>query len=168
MGTVTQRHFSRDECCLPIKYATLADRKYWESTLYNISKTGMYFESVRALNPDSNIKIIMPKQSRSTAGSRWYHFYLGQIIWCRRIRGKSGPCYGYGVRLSKCGQKEDGGDAQAICQLCDMCNEPAPCDEINTIDDHVYLCTPCYARFDSLPDGHFKNSIIRILKGNVI
>ena len=168
MNTISQRHFSRNDCCLPIKYATLKDCKYSKSTLYNISKTGMYFESARKLKPKSNITIIMPKRSLPAAGSGWFHYYLGQIIWCRRIQGESGTCFGYGVRLSKCGQQEDGEDAQEICQLCDMCNTAAPCDEIKIIDDHIYLCTACYTHFNSLPDGYFKNDVIRFLKGNVV
>ena len=168
MDAVSQRHFSRSDCCLPIKFARSEDRHYCESTLYNISRTGMYFESAEAVRPQSNVQIIMPKPSPSAPESGEYQYYAGQIMWCRRVQGKSGACFGCGIRLSKCGQQADGEDAHLICQLCDMCNEATPCDEIETIDCHIYLCPSCFSYLSALPDGQLKSAVIRFLKGNVI
>jgi hypothetical protein len=144
------------------------EEKHLKATVENISKTGMYFTSRQALRPDEHIRIFMPGYSLPTRGPDNDPIYLAQIVWCLDTqKGQSGISRS-GVRLLKSGQDRCGADWQTIRQVCDLCNEPTPCTEVEKIADSVYLCPQCYRYFLSIPEGHPRMSITNQLIGNVL
>ena len=153
---------------LPIKYS-FGDRKdFLDAIVYNSSQGGMYFEPTQPLPPDSNVQIIMVNYTPGGQGPEAYRVYDTQSRWCRKIPGTVPERYGVGVQLLAKSRELNGSDTEKINQSCEMCGQITARDEVCTIDGCIVLCDSCFEHFQSLPPGHAKKTIKRLLDGNVI
>ena len=68
MTVLLKRVYSRDPYEAPIMYTNYDTENYYHAKMYNTSLNGMYFESERALQPESDICIKMVTHSSEEPG----------------------------------------------------------------------------------------------------
>lgn len=168
MTTTTRRAFPRIYYEAPIKYAYDKGSHYFDATMYNSSKSGMYFEPDRSFQPESKVYIVMINHSPFNYGPEAYRSYKGIIKWCGEMPRNNDFCYGVGVQFLTKSHEVFEADIQGINRECDLCGGMTPYEEIQKTKDFVCLCQYCFKHLESLPKGKIKEAIERFLIGNVI
>jgi hypothetical protein len=170
MSTLKKRAYPRKNYEAPIMYTNYDMENYRPAKMYNTSLNGMYFESGRALQPESDICIKRvthlseaPELEVCKACPCW-----GRVKWCEKINKSGISCYGIGLQYLAKSHTVDGGKVHGLSCLCDLCDEKVASDEILEIEDHVCLCHSCFNYFEDLPEGKIKEGIKEFLIGNVI
>ena len=164
----TKRSHLRSNQELPIRYSCGDREDFLDAMVYNTSKGGMYFEPARPVPPDSNVQIMMVNYTPGGQGPEAYRVYDTQTKWCRKIPGTTPARYGVGVQLLAKSREIRSGNIEKINQSCEMCGQMTAREEVCTIDGCINLCDSCFEHFQSLPPGHAKKTIKRLLIGNVI
>ena len=93
----TQVEFRNSERFRHESLIMLEDRSFGYpsfAVMCNVSKTGMYFESVFELQPGTNINIKIDEPSPKTS----QNFCCAQVIWCEELEDNSNFRYGIGVK----------------------------------------------------------------------
>jgi hypothetical protein len=164
----SKRLYPRNDCRAAAVFTMTGGSDYAACRILNCSKNGLYGESGEAVAPEADLDVIMPGYTPSACGPERFQFYETRCAWCRPIPDSEHPCYGFGLRVIKRGHQKGGTDAEPICQTCDLCASAIPCDEVRRIDDLVYLCPVCHRHVQSMPPGHLRRSMRRLLMGNVV
>jgi hypothetical protein len=136
--------------------------------MYNSSKGGMYFETNRALQLDSNINIAIENLPPVLSDRQILKHCTAEVRWCRKLSSADPPRYGVGARvLTKCDEVSKA-SIHGINLECDLCGEIASYKECHQSDDLVCLCSCCFRHLETLSEGEIKESIRRFLTKNVI
>ena len=168
MTAQTKRAFTRTRHEAPIRYGYENTDRYFDSKMYNSSKGGMYFETAHALKLDSNINIAMENFPPVLSDRQILKHCTAEVRWCRKLSSADPPRYGVGARvLTKCDEVSKA-SIHGINLECDLCGEITLSKECHQSDDHVCLCSRCFARLETLSEGEIKESIRRFLIKNVI
>ena len=167
MGTHSKRP-SRTSYEAPIQYFHSQSDHYYNSRMYNYSEGGLYFESFKALAPDSKINIIMPNYSPDTSGPEAFHSYLAEIRWCQDRSDPKLSRYGVGVRILERSHSRHPHTEPQKRQFCDLCGKRFDAASICLMDGSICLCPLCFEHLDSMPEDHIKSDIKRLLIGNVL
>jgi hypothetical protein len=168
MSTIKQRAYSRKTYEAPIMYTNYDTENYFSAKMFNSSLSGVYFESERALQPESDICIKMVPQLSEAPEPELCRACRARVKWCEKINKSGISCYGIGVQYLAESHTVDGGKVHGLTSSCDLCGEKVPSDEILEIEDHVHLCHCCFNHFEDLPEGKIKEGIKEFLIGNVI
>ena len=168
MSELQKRVHSRDALEAPIMYTNYDTENYCPAKMYNTSLNGMYFESERALQPESDICIKMVTHSSEEPGSEACKAFRARVKWCEK-RNKGGiSCYGIGIQYLAKSHTVYGGKVHGLKCSCDLCGEKVPSEEIFELEDPVYLCSSCFNYLEDLPEGKTKESVKEFLIGNII
>ena len=168
MTTLLKRVYSRNPHEAPIMYTNYDTENYYNAKMYNSSLGGVYFESERALQPESDICIKMVTHSSEESGLEDCKDCRARVKWCEK-RNKSGiSCYGIGIQYLAKSHTVCGGKVHGLSCSCDLCGEKVPSEEILESEDLVYLCSSCLNYFEDLPEGKIKESVKEFLIGNII
>ena len=168
MSTLTKRFYSRTAHEAPIMYTNYDTENYYHARMYNSSLGGVYFESERALQPESDICIKMVTHPSEEPGPEAIKACRARVKWCQR-RNKCGiSCYGIGTQYLAEGHTLYGEKVHGLSCSCDLCGEKVPSEEILENEDFVYLCHSCFNYLADLPEGKIKESIKEFLIGNVL
>jgi hypothetical protein len=170
MSTLKKRAYSRKTYEAPIMYTNYDTENCCPAKMYNTSLNGMYFESERALLPESDICIWRVTHLSEALEPEVCKDCLcrGRVKWCEKINKSGISCYGIGVQYLAESHTVDGGKVHGLSCSCDLCGEKVATDEILEIEDHVCLCNSCFNYFEELPEGKIKEGIKEFLIGNVI
>jgi hypothetical protein len=93
-----RREFERSEHTVAIVYAYHNSDKFYKARMRNYCKTGMCFESACAIDPGSDIYIMMEDFLSDTASSEIYDGYLAKVLWCQQLAGVDPSLFKIGVR----------------------------------------------------------------------
>jgi len=168
MTAQTKRAFTRTRHEVPIRYGYENTPRYFDSKIYNSSQGGMYFETDHALKLDSNINIAIENFPPVLSDRQILKHCTVEVRWCRKLSSADPPRYGVGARvLTKCDEVSKA-CTHGINLECDLCGEITSYEECHKSDDHVCLCSRCFARLKTLSEGEIKESIRRFLTKNVI
>ena len=168
MTTLHKRAYSRNPHKAPIMYTNYDTENYYNAKVYNSSQGGVYFESERALQPESDICIKMVTHSSEEPGSEACKAFRARVKWCEK-RNKGGiSCYGIGIQYLAKSHTVYGGKVHGLSCSCDLCGKKVPSEEILEIGDLAYLCSSCFNYLEDLPEGKTKESVKEFLIGNVI
>ncbi|MBW2429776.1 MAG: PilZ domain-containing protein [Deltaproteobacteria bacterium] len=164
----TNRVYSRSAHEAPILYTTYDTENYYHARMFNSSLGGLYFESERALQPESDICIKMVTHPSEEPGPETFKACRARVKWCQK-RNKSGIfCYGVGIQYLAKSPTVYGEKAHGLGCSCDLCGEKVPSGEILENEDFIYLCRSCFNYLAGLPEGNIKESIKEFLIGNVL
>lgn len=163
-----RRIFPRLKYEAPIRYAKLTRDHYYESRIYNFSKGGIYFQPDSAIEPESEVGIVMENYSPGIFGPEAYRFYLVRIKWCGEISDTNYTHYGAGAEIMAKSHEVMMGEFHETHYACDLCGRLMCSADLHKVEDSVFLCSCCHAHFKSIPDGHLKKCIKRFMTGNVI
>ena len=114
MDNPSRRLFPRRTCRIPVRYQVGDESTFWEATVCNRSKTGLYLIAGELLPPQANIRIVIPADSPETADHREYPCYFGQTVWSRLLRKAPLPQTACGVHLLRRRDTAAGEDVRAI------------------------------------------------------
>ena len=170
MSTSNKRAYSRKTYEAPVMYTNYNTENYYTAKMYNSSLSGVYFESERTLQPESDICIKMITQLSEEPEPDVCKAYpcRGRVKWCKKIHKSGISCYGIGIQYLAESHTVDGGKVRGLGRLCDLCGEKVPSEDILEIEDFVYLCNRCFQYLGGMPEGKIKESIKEFLIGNVI
>jgi hypothetical protein len=146
MSTLQKRAYSRKTYEAPIMYINYDTENYCPAKMYNPSLNGMYFESQRALQPESDICI---KSVTHLSEEPEPEVYEGcpcraRVKWCEKFNKRDIPCYGIGIQYLAESHTVDGAKVHRLSCSCDLCGEKVHSEEILEIEDFVHLCNSCF------------------------
>jgi hypothetical protein len=96
IGNERRKH-ERIQCETPILHNTSPADFFYKGTMYNFSKTGLYFESNEDLLPGHEIAISIKKPPQQFLKKSHQYFDV-KIMWCFEIQGSSHQV-GYGAKI---------------------------------------------------------------------
>ena len=146
-----------------IMWADFNTENYHHAKTCNCSHGGMCFETDYAPKLTTNIRIKTLNYLPNTNGPEAYKFYEAKVKWYRDLPTIDKPHYGVGVQYLIKSHKVEGPNYP-----CSLCGDNISYGKIHCIEEFVYLCSPCFKHYQSLPDGMIKKSVMDFLIGNVI
>ena len=97
-----KRLSKRYNCASTIKWSHFNTQNCYPASAMNFSKTGLYFESTRAVDPGSTILIRteeFPSENSNSDGQAYLRtICLAEVKWCRELEGTSVTLYGVGAK----------------------------------------------------------------------
>jgi hypothetical protein len=168
MTAFTERTFPREHQKAHVKYAEVNVDNYYDCLMCNYSKGGMYLESLHPSPPESDICIVMQNYCPAERGPESFKAYIATVKWCEQITTAEMFRYGFGVQIYARSHKATTNDPEVLLHPCDYCHNLFTINFIHRADDYVYLCTTCLNHFQIIHNQETKDSIERMLIGNVI
>ena len=92
-----RREYKRFSCDTPILHNTSPPDFFYQGTMYNFSKNGLYFESNEDLLEGVEISISINKPLQQFA-KKPHQYFDAKIIWCQKLMD-SAYQVGYGAKL---------------------------------------------------------------------
>ncbi|MGD9017199.1 MAG: PilZ domain-containing protein, partial [Desulfobacterales bacterium] len=144
MEQPSQRAYHRHTVDIPFQYRLSESEPFRISRLINISESGLYFESERAMASNLTIEVLTSNLPEETCVT--HLGCLARIRWRRVFERHRRRCYGFGVQFL--------GETSLLPYLpppgkmnrCDLCDEKGAADSISIANGMLCLCIPC--------DGH--------------
>ncbi len=93
-----KREYERYNLETPIVYAFQDTDEFNRARLCNYCKGGMCFEVFDALEPGSDIYIMMENFSPDAVGVEFYDGYLAEVRWCRKLPRDNNEQFIVGVK----------------------------------------------------------------------
>ena len=97
-GTENKREYERFDLSAPMVYAYHDSDLFYQAQLCNYCKGGMCFLSGNALEPGSDIYIMMENFATDSVSAEFYDGYLAEVRWCRENAPENSTEYKVGVK----------------------------------------------------------------------
>ncbi|MEE9496108.1 MAG: PilZ domain-containing protein [Desulfobacterales bacterium] len=85
----------------PIVYAYQDTDHFFQAVMCNHSNEGMCFKTSEAVDPGSDIYIMMENYSPDTIDADLYEGYFAEVRWCQQLPAHKVPGYHVGVKYYK-------------------------------------------------------------------
>ena len=92
-----RREYKRFSCDTPILHNTSPPDFFYQGTMYNFSKNGLYFESNEDLLEGDEISISINKPLQQFA-KKPHQYFDAKIVWCQKLMDSTYQV-GYGAKL---------------------------------------------------------------------
>ncbi len=158
MDSMNRRTDPRIPYLADIQYAPPEADTCLKSRMYNYSKNGMYLESPQSLPPGATIEIYKKDPSSGVYGPETYQCFVGDIRWCRKVRGKKRPRYGIGVRFMERRHTDSTAGERVMCDYCGVLTHASEC---RSIEGAARFCRACRTHLESLPEKKLREFIHR-------
>ena len=168
MQTQSRRKSERHPSEAPVQYIYRQPDCYYNSQIVNYSEDGLYFRSFQPLEPNSQIRIIMPNYSSGASGPEAYQSYMAAVRWCQKISDDKLPQFGVGVEILEKSHERLANTGPQARQTCDGCDTELQAASVCRINGSICLCPDCFDRLEKIPEGKVKSDIKRILDGNIL
>jgi hypothetical protein len=96
-----RRVFERYDNDAPIVYAYHDTDRFFQAVMCNYSIEGMCFQTSKAVDPGSDVYIMMENYSPDTVHADLYEGYFAEVRWCQQLSSPAPPRYQVGVRYYK-------------------------------------------------------------------
>jgi hypothetical protein len=96
-----RRVFERFDTAAPIVYAYHDTDQFFKAVMCNYSHEGMCFKTSKAVDPGSDVYIMMENYSPDTVHAELYEGYFAEVRWCQRLASHEVPGYQVGVKYYK-------------------------------------------------------------------
>lgn len=93
-----RRVFERQGNDAPLIYAYHNSDKFFHAIMCNFSKDGMCFETPDAIDPGSDLYIMMENYSPDTIQAEHYEGYFAEVRWCCPLPDPQASGYRVGVK----------------------------------------------------------------------
>jgi hypothetical protein len=97
-GTENKRQHERFDLSALMVYAYHDSDLFYQARLCNYCKGGMCFLSGNALEPGSDIYIMMENFATDSVSAEFYDGYLAEVRWCRKNAPENSTEYKVGVK----------------------------------------------------------------------
>jgi hypothetical protein len=119
MPTESKRKFERSQCEAPIQFLPSQPDRYYNSSIFNYSEEGLFFESMQPLELDSQIRILMPGYSPQASGPEAFQSYTAAVRWCQKVSDEKSSQFGVGVEILEKSHDRLAHIATPVSQTCD-------------------------------------------------
>ena len=96
-----RRVFERFDIVAPVVYAYHNTDQFFHAVMCNYSHEGMCFKTSKAVDPGSDVYIIMENYSPDTIHAELYEGYFAEVKWCQQLPSHEVPGYQVGVKYYK-------------------------------------------------------------------
>jgi len=96
-----RRVFERYDNDAPIVYAYHDTDRFFQAVMCNYSTEGMCFKTSKAVDPGSDVYIMMENYSSDTVHADLYEGYFAEVRWCQQLSSLEVPGYQVGVKYYK-------------------------------------------------------------------
>ena len=96
-----RRVFERHDNDAPIVYAYHDTDRFFQAVICNYSIEGMCFQTSKAVDPGSDVYIMMENYSPDTVHADLYEGYFAEVRWCQQMSSPAPPGYQVGVKYYK-------------------------------------------------------------------
>ncbi len=96
-----KREYKRYDLKAPIIYAYQDSDQFANAQMCNYCEGGMCFEACNAIEPGSDIYIMMENFSPDAIDAEFYDGYLAEVRWCRKIPLDNNEEFIVGVKYYK-------------------------------------------------------------------
>lgn len=93
-----KREYERFDLDASMIYAFQDSDLFYQARMCNYCKGGMCFVSDNAIEPGSDIYIMMENFAPDDVGAEFYDGYLAEVRWCQKIRPKDVDMFKVGVK----------------------------------------------------------------------
>jgi len=93
-----KREHERVDLNASMVYAFHDSDLFYQARMRNYCKGGMCFISGNALDPGSDIYIMMENFSPDDVGADFYDGYLAEVRWCQKLRSNEADEFKVGVK----------------------------------------------------------------------
>jgi hypothetical protein len=168
MSATIQRACQRTAHQVPIKYALLDTNRFHPTRTYDVSSSGLCYETHEPLKPGTDVCIVMENYAPGSSGLEGYLSYVATIRWTHLISSNGTERYAAGARFITCSHDLITAEAQLPQHLCDLCGTRMPLNRIDTTNAGAQLCAHCKKHFNSIPSDKIRRCVERFMVGNVI
>ena len=99
--TGERRVFERYDIDAPLVFAYHDTDEFFQAVMCNYSNEGMCFNTSEAVDPGSDIYIMMENYSSDDLHAELYEGYFAEVKWCRRLQTQEVSGYRVGVKYYK-------------------------------------------------------------------
>ncbi len=96
-----KRKYKRYELKTPVIYAYQDSDQFTKAQMCNYCEGGMCLEASNAIEPGSNIYVMMENFSPDTIDAEFYDGYRAEVRWCRNISLEINKEFKVGVKYYK-------------------------------------------------------------------
>ena len=96
-----RRVFERYDNDASIVYAYHDTDRFFQAVMCNYSTEGMCFKTSKAVDPGSDVYIMMENYSPDTVHADLYEGYFAEVRWCQQLPSLEVPGYQVGVKYYK-------------------------------------------------------------------
>ena len=96
-----RRVFERFDNDAPIVYAYHDTDHFFHAVMCNYSNEGMCFITAKAVDPGSDVYIMLENYSPDTVHAELYEGYFAEVRWCQQMSSLEVPGYQVGVKYYK-------------------------------------------------------------------
>jgi len=96
-----KREYKRYDLKAPVIYAYQDSDQFSKAQMCNYCEGGMCFEACNAIEPGSDIYIMMENFSPDTIDAEFYDGYRAEVRWCRNISLENNKEFKVGVKYYK-------------------------------------------------------------------
>jgi len=96
-----KREYKRYDLKSPVIYAYQDSDQFSKAQMRNYCKGGMCFEACNAIEPGSDIYIMMEDLSPDAIDAEFYDGYRAEVRWCRKISFDNNEEFIVGVKYYK-------------------------------------------------------------------
>jgi hypothetical protein len=96
-----RRVFERYDNAAPIVYAYHDTDHFFQAVMCNYSNEGMCFKTSEAVDPGSDIYIMMENYSPDALHADLYEGYFAEVKWCQQLQPHEVAGYHIGVKYHK-------------------------------------------------------------------
>jgi len=164
----TQRAHQRIAINTPIQYAPSQSDDFRSSRLLNFSEGGMCFQTVQQLEPLEEVSIIVKNYDPGQFGPQGYRSYLTRVCWIQPLSALKSGRFATGTRIIARSHEVLTQLTRRDFKNCDLCGLLMTVHQLKSIDAGVHLCEACHQFYLSIPEGSLRQSLKRLLLGNVV
>lgn len=161
-----RRSCPRDNLKVPILISENMDGNYFNATMFNQSRSGMYLATPQPLDCESGLYVNMLQ----SVDNHIYRGFFGRVKWCRELKRSDDieDHFGVGIHfVIKSHQYFGGIGCMSEC-CCDICGAKMSFQKMIKTREFVLECPNCYSTLERYPDGSLKSSINNYLMGNIM
>jgi hypothetical protein len=96
-----RRVFERYDNVVPIVYAYHDTDQFFHAVMCNYSNEGMCFKTSKAVDPGSDVYIMMENYSPDAVHAELYEGYFAEVRWCQQLSSQDIAGYQVGVKYYK-------------------------------------------------------------------
>jgi hypothetical protein len=163
-----QRAHHRIAINTPIQYAPSQSDDFRSSRLLNFSEGGMCFQTAQQLGLLEEVSVIVKNYDPGQFGPQGYRSYLTRVCWIQPISALESVRFATGTRIIARSHEVLTQLSRRDFKNCDLCGLLMTVQQLKSIDAGVHLCEACHQFYLSIPEGSLRNSLKRLLLGNVV
>jgi ribosomal protein L32 len=168
MSATIQRACPRTAHQVPIRYALLDTNRFHPTRTYDVSSSGLCYETHEPLKPGTDVCIVMENYAPGRSGLEGFRSYVASIRWTQLLSSNGTERYATGARFITCSHDLITTETQLPHHICDLCGTRMPLNKMEATLAGAQLCASCNKHYHSIPSAKIRRCVERFMVGNVV